>query len=342
MSADDGGLWWPGIVGGAILIVLGVVMVLGGELDRVTAVHALNASGGAVVEVTRSEWQGLNGRLVWVQGTPVTDRPAVDRQFGVSVATPTLKRVVEMQQWKELDDGGGAVSYVRRWYDHPIDSSSFKQPERHQNPRFPFPGKVFHGGTVTLDGLALGQGIRDALPGSQLVAPDFSTMPANLAASFRLSDGVLWSSRHPRSPVIGDLRISWLETPMQSVSIVARVDNNVLHASPDLPSPGYLIVLGDVPPELMLFGRPEIPRLTWLWRILGLACAIGGIWLVWAARLRRKPDPWRTAPVAIVPIAVIAGGFWVTTSWLAMGIWWLLAIVAAAAMVWHSRYRKLV
>ncbi len=338
MRSGEASTWWPGVVAGVVLIALGVLVACAGELARRDAVRAFDAIGGQIISVgTEHDLLGLDGRLVRVSGPLSIDRPARDLQFGVVVATPLLTRTVEMQQWRELRDARGNVTYVRNWYDHPIDSSRFKQSARHRNPPFPFGSRSFKGGTLEIGGLVLGPEIAAQLPGQVPVAPDFSTLPANLTASFRLDDGKLWSNTHPGSPQLGDLRLSWTKQPLREMSILAQVEHRVLAPAPHLPAPGYVVMVGDVPLDTMLPGLPRMPTTTWLWRILGLALGIAGAWLALAGWQRRPPFVPLALAMGAFPVALAAAVVWMGARWLASGLWLALALIAAALVVWILR-----
>lgn len=336
------GSWWPGVAFGLLLAVVGVAMVVAGEWQRSSAEQMLALTGGAIVEVNaeRTDLAGLDGRLVHVHGTLTTDRPALDRLFGVEVDTPMLTRMVEMAQWQQVTDLRGRTNYTRNWYDHPIDSSQFEQPRRHRNPPFPIQPATFPGGNPSVHGLFLGIELVRALPGAAPVEPEQFTLPANLAATFHIHDHTLITSEHPGSPQIGDLRISWKKQPLIEVSIVARVKNQVLVPSPDLLAPGFVLMVGKVSLDIMLPGKSlQLPDKTWLWRILGTLLALAGVGCLLYSRRRRMPSPRLVLGCALLPVALPAGAAWLGARWAPLLIWWVLALAAAALLwrLWRSR-----
>lgn len=334
-------LSWPALLLGAVLALAGLLIVASGELARRDAIAALDAMGGQVVDIgSGGDLQGLDGRLVRVHGKLSVDRPARDRQFGVVAQTAQLVRKVEMQQWREIPDSQGNVTYVRNWYDHPIDSVQFKRSAGHRNPPFPFRDASFDGGNPTLGGLLLGPELRQNLLGKVPVAPNFSTLPSNLTASFRLADGMLWSNTHPGSPKLGDLRLSWSKRPLRELSVVARVEHHVLKPAPHLPAPGYVLMVGDVSLDTMLPGLPQMPTTTWLWRILGLMLATVGAWLLLATRRRQTPQVVLAVATAALPVSLLAAILWLGTRWQVMLVWLLLAVASAAVLVWSLRFNN--
>lgn len=340
MNTPTLGRSWPMLLLGLVLVIAGLVVVASGEWAQRDVVRSLDAMGGEIVDVvTGSDLQDLDGRLVRAQGKLSVDRPARDRQFGVVVDTARLTRTVEMQQWREIKDRNGNATYVRNWFDRPIDSSQFEQPAGHDNPPFPFHSASFDGGDPMLAGLLLDPKLRQNLPGKVAVAPNFSTLPANLTASFRLADGKLWSNMHPGSPNLGDLRLSWSQQSVRELSIVARVEYRVLTPAPRLPPPGYVLMVGDVPLNTMMPGLPELPGTTWLWRILGLGLAILGAWLTLAAWQRQQPQALLALATGTLPVSLVAAMLWLGTRWLTVGLWFGLAVLAAALCAWILRFK---
>lgn len=330
---------WPRLAAGTVLALIGLAMVVAGEWQRATAVRILDLAGGTIVEVDAgSDLFALEGRLVHVTGKLGISRPARDRLFGVEADTPQLNRVVSMQQWHEVTGLAGDITYVRDWYDHPIDSSQFAQRERHRNPPFPIHRARFAGGQPSVEGLLLDAALVQAIPGKVAVEPRRYTLPANLAATFHIQGDTLISSRHPGSPQIGDLRISWEKQPLREVSIVAKVHNHVLMPSTSLLAPGFVLMVGQIPLDIMLPGRSlMLPRWTWVWRILGLLLAVVGVGLVLASVLTRGATMPLASAAAMLVVAVPAGAVWAGVRAWPWMLWWLLALVAAAVLVWLWR-----
>lgn len=318
-----------------LALLLAALAVTGfGEWRAAGVARALAASGGPVVEVHGPEdLAGQDGRLVYMQGTPQIDFPARDLQFGVEEPTPRLTRRVEMHQWREIRDLQGGVTYTRNWHDHPIDSSAFRRTARHENPPFPFAGASFRGGTVSLHGVSLDPAIVAEFTTEEAVLPQFSSLPANLAASFRLTDGALWSNLHPGSPRVGDLKVSWTRLALAPVTVVGRLHLRMLGPSRDLPAPGFIVLPGKVSLLGMLPGRPLPPRLTWLWRLLGLGAGLAGGWLL----LGRRPDALAGLAAGMLPVAALGGLLWIGAGWLRPALWGLLAAAALGVLLWRRR-----
>jgi hypothetical protein len=146
--------------------------------------------------------------------TPVDDEPmdppksgkAVrDRDFGVSTRQFGLERRVEMYQWRS-----GSEGYTRVWHVASIDSSTFP-PEHRNPPRLPLQGQRWWTQDATLDGRPIDITVLQTLGQWRTFRPNFSRLPANLAASFQPEGDGLGSAENPLDPQVGDLRIQWRE-----------------------------------------------------------------------------------------------------------------------------------
>lgn len=151
-SSSEG---WLSRLGGAIKgIFIGLIMVIAAfpllfwnEGRAVKTAKSLDEGRGAVVE-TKSETvdAAKEGKLVHTSGRAKTSETLTDPVFIVKANAITLRRKVEMYQWKESSKketknklGGGTetvttYTYAKEWSDSLLDSSKFKNQQGHQNP----------------------------------------------------------------------------------------------------------------------------------------------------------------------------------------------------------------
>jgi hypothetical protein len=136
---------------------------------------------------------------------PLPGKALWDRDFGVVSHQFGLDRQVEMYQWRAQGDG-----YTRVWNAAPIDSSGFAP--GHENPtRIALDNRRWWSDTATLDGKPLDIAVLQALGEWHGFRPNFSRLPANLAASFQPEGDGLGSAENPLDPRVGDLRVRWRE-----------------------------------------------------------------------------------------------------------------------------------
>lgn len=131
------------------------------------------------------------------------DHKLRDREFGVSTRHVGLQRQVQMYQWQRAGDG-----YVRAWSAQSIDSSGFAP--GHANPgEFPVQTRYWMAGQLTMDGKPVDDEVLKTLGQWRQFRPNFSRLPANLAATFQPEGDGLGSAEDPLEPRVGDLRVIW-------------------------------------------------------------------------------------------------------------------------------------
>jgi Transmembrane protein 43 len=161
-----------------------------------------------VSEIASSETKpAQEPRKVRLNGKLEITKPPHDSQLGVAAPSAVLLRHVEMFQWQESCDTKGC-RYEKGWSGAIVDSQKFRVPTGHENPQPPFSDAKFSAGGVKLGGLDV-----DAETLAQLAPADFpvhaADLPPNLAASFRVQDGVLYAGGDPAHPSVGALRVSY-------------------------------------------------------------------------------------------------------------------------------------
>jgi hypothetical protein len=138
-------------------------------------------------------------------GAPRAGKALRDRDFGVSTRQFGLDRVVEMYQWRATPGG-----YTRVWNAAPIDSTGFAP--GHENPgRLSLESRRWWAQDAAIDGRPIAPEVLQTLGQWRVFRPNFSRLPANLAASFQPEGDGLGSAENPLEPNIGDLRIHWRE-----------------------------------------------------------------------------------------------------------------------------------
>jgi hypothetical protein len=324
---------------GLVLLALGIVLAVGTERGLVGYRAALGQHGGAVVDLGHAmePQPGLQGRMVRISGTPRVVVSPYDPDFNQQAGTPVLTRQVQMFQWRELRLGGN-VSYELDWADTPQDSGHFAQPDGHANPGpFPVAGRRFDAGSVELGGYKLDTALVHALPGSEPVAPDTKALPANLAASFSLHDGMLVTSATPGAPRLGDLRVRWSAVPLQEVTVIARVDGDHLVAVPNADDgKGYEVNVGDSP---LLDMRPDMAaQPAWIWprRILAVLLAALGAGLLLRRGMARA-DPVSALGGGLLVVGVSAAMPWLGGSTATAIGWLVVALSGLVLLAWRRR-----
>lgn len=147
-----------------------------------------------------------------VSSDPVSDEIARDPEFGVTARYFGLQRQVLMYQWSRAGDG-----YSRSWSESWLDSAQFAP--GHDNPaKLPLKSDRWIAGDIRIDGKPLDARVIAELGEWKSFRPNFSTLPANLAATFQPEGDGLGSAENPMDPQVGDLRIRWRELMLPSLA----------------------------------------------------------------------------------------------------------------------------
>lgn len=325
---------WPARIAGAILLLLGLLLIGFTEhADRLRAMGE-DALGGFVLSGGEAQPGPVSdGQLVFASGAPQIVMPARDPQFNVSTQAPSLIRKVEMFQWHEI---GVGHDYELDWVDHPVDSSKFAQPDGHENPgTFPFDGARFDSPDVRVQGFKLAPELVRAIPGVEPYTPDLRALPPNMAATFQPQEGRLTTSADPKSPRLGDLRVSWQQIAPKALSVLARAQHGVLIETNDASGhPMTQVQIGKRSLSDVVSGAPQRPPYAWARRVLAILLGWAGVMLLLTARRR---DELGSLFIAIVPLALLACMFWFGARNAAAIVLVLIAILAAVGAMLHWR-----
>lgn len=200
-----------------------------------------------------------------------------DRDFGVSTRQFGLERRVEMYQWRATHEG-----YARVWHVAPIDSSSFAP--GHENPqKIPLDNRRWWAQDATLDGRALDISVLQTLGQWRVFRPNFSRLPANLAASFQPEGDGLGSAENPLDPKVGDLRIQWRELSLPPLEGKVELRDGRWQLTPEAAAQALSAERASAVVELP--DDQDRQLLPWL---LGAATVLVGVALIWRRARRRR------------------------------------------------------
>lgn len=211
------------------------------------------------------------------QDPPKAGKPLQDRDFGVSTRRFGLDRQVEMYQWRSSGDG-----YTRVWNAAPIDSSQFKP--GHENPaRLPLDNRRWWASDATIEGKPIDLSVLQTLGQWRVFRPNFSRLPANLAASFQPEGDGLGSAENPLEPQIGDLRITWRELHLPPLEDKVELRDGRWMLSPEAAARALSAERASAVVEL----PPGQDRQLLPW-LLGATAMLLGAALVWWRMRRRR------------------------------------------------------
>lgn len=173
------------------------------------------------------------GRTVVVSGAVRASAPTRDTELGIAAPNAlALLRQVEMRQWRETCTAA-TCDYALVWSTKPIDSHAFRERNGHENSMpFPFSGQRFLAGGVRLGAFTVDPALAVAALEPIAYPVHVAQLPANLAATFREQDGMLYTGAAGSAPAVGDLRISYRIVPAgeQRLSGIQKGDRLVAPA----------------------------------------------------------------------------------------------------------------
>jgi hypothetical protein len=299
---------WFGRIGGAFTgVLIGIVLFFGSFVllswNEGRAIHrakTLEVGAKQVISLSSDAPDSANeGKLVHLTGKAEAEDPVTDDVFEISAEALRLKRDVEMYQWKETEKsetkqklGGGeettkTYSYSKDWSSELIDSAQFQKPAGHSNPNaLPVESETF-----TAEGIHVGKfDLPDSLTEK---INNFSTRPVTAeeakAASKAQSEemhattqGQLYVGEDPKTPAIGDLRVTYQKAPSGPVSLIARQIESTFEPF-TVPKLGSieLLQIGTVSADTMFQQEQEGNAiLTWILRLAGFLMMLFGLLLI--------------------------------------------------------------
>lgn len=247
----------------------------------------------------------LEGKVIHATGRAVTDEVLRDSVFGVSINAISLKRKAEYYQWREDSRkesrkklGGGeetvtTYTYSREWVSHPIESTNFHDPDyRNRNTTLAnVEPSTTWASTVTFGAYKLPDFLKHSIGGAQpmtLQSVDVRSVAGLLNTERKASEMVhvsgstVYLGKNPAYPQIGDVRVTFEQTPPADVSIIAQVIRNTFE--PFTASNGYTfsrLTMGTAGMAKMFEGaRSDNAVMAWVLRVIGILLAVGGLRMV--------------------------------------------------------------
>ena len=312
---------FKGIGTGILLIVAATVLLWWNEGRTVRTGDAI-AEAQMVTEPIPSIDKidsAFEGKMVYATGRAVTKDELTDPVFGVKVNAIKLRRKVEYYQRvehrrseKRQKLGGGeetvtTYTYSREWVNHPVDSQSFKQMMGHENKtriqteavdwlapnvtfgayRFPAFLTRSIGGEKPLD-ISLTDTQRAELQ-KAFFAPNASLDASQVvgqqgASMIHTQTNTIYVGREPGSPSIGDVRVTFFETPAAEVSILAKVNGDTFVPFRASNGNTFSRLSMGVQDMNSMFDAAKSGNATmaWILRGLGLVLCIAGFGMIFA------------------------------------------------------------
>lgn len=238
------------------------------------------------------------GRLVYLTGDLAVPGPLIDPIFEVAESGLSMKRHVNMLQWREKETkaqdkawGGHAItsfSYEKIWSEERIDSRKFQFQGGtvYENPRtIPFQSQVFLAKEIKLGDFVVDPLLLKPYLEAQDVSlekVDVIALKAKLDYPVAKLNNKLFIGGDAETPAIGDMRIHFTAVYPVKVSVLARqVEGKLLPAITEDGRRISVVALGEKSMDELIGQRTQQSRsVTWLLRLLSLGLLIGGVALI--------------------------------------------------------------
>jgi len=285
---------FKGILFGVFLVVAAFGLLFWNEGRAVKTRKTLEEGASQVVSVSPDPVNpGFDGKLIHLSGPTSTPETLTDADFGIALNAIKLERSVQMYQWQERKDTetrkktGGSTetvttyTYEKGWSDRLVSSSGFEHPEGHENPaQMPYESRQVAAQTVLLGGFQLSPGLIGKMTQDQAHAlSGLSDLPPEMRWKAKIDDGAVYLGRDPKSPAVGDVRVSFRTVAPDTVSVVARQNGSRLE--PYQTKAGGTVELlsyGSIPADQMFQAAQRANTvMTWILRFVGALMMIFGL-----------------------------------------------------------------
>jgi len=353
-----------GIIFGFLLIAGGTYLLWWNEGDTFKTAGAIAEAELQTQEaddITKLD-PALEGKLIHAWAFADTEDILKDDLFGIQAKAVKLSRNVEFYQWEESSEtetrkklGGGeetvtTYNYKTEWTSDQVDSNSFHDPA-YRGKNFSLASikdqdilasNVKFGAYVLPDFLVRKIGGEVPMTITEIdkkAVQNIIQIPAEYNASktsgdidlIHVSGAMIYIGLEPSKPRVGDVRITFEQTPPAEVSIIAQVMKNTFENF--RASNGYTfnrLEMGKVSmSEMFDDARKENTFMAWVFRILGAVLIIFGLDIVFSPL---------SVVFDVIPILGDIVGAGAGLFAFIFGLAWSLIVIAVAWL----RYRPLI
>ena len=220
---------FKGILGGLIALLIGICLLWWNEGNNVKNLKTTAEMEKIVIDIKSDSVDSNNeGKLVATNGKLINEEELTDENFGVTVKTPILKRIVEVYQWEEdshtNDNDVTTYTYDKKWSSDLIDSSNFHN-AGHNNPAQKlYDDKTFTSSNVKLNAFTLSNDQVNNLSTKEKFI-NFNQEKIN-SLNLTVSNNYITNSKDLNNPEIGDERISFVYNNSTDISVLAVQTGN--------------------------------------------------------------------------------------------------------------------
>ncbi len=348
------------LIAGVLLLLTGMALLYLNENANARRSQAISQSGGPMIRLTPGQPNpAYDGKLVYIAGVTLIDKPLADPLFTPPLKAIALKRRVKMYQWQERNEPqtmktveGSEVTlpvptYTKVWSSQLIDSAAFKKQTTHRNPRkMQFQSKSYRASEIRVGGFKLSDSLADLFNTYQpLRINSKKHLKSRLKRKVRLHNDGFFIGKNPNKPEIGDMHLTFQGIRQSEVSIIAKQEGSTL--KPYITSTGKRIELlrqGLHDADDMLPIPLEAPSwLLWSVRLGGFILIYFGLNLIFKAapasdptsslfvRLAASDAGLCAILIAPAPVLLSIAIAWIMVKPLLGGVLLVAAIILAGA-----------
>lgn len=221
---DKFGMAFGQMVLAIIIFLIAFAILFSNEERTVIETWRLNEGGRLVVPLSSDVPDSdNNGQLVHLTAKVTTREVLSDELFFMSAKAIKLRRIMEMFQWREVEDAEGSISYEKAWSQHKINSLKFKKVQGHNNPDVEFNNNEYVSHDVMIGRFNLSESHVLKLENFErytLTQSDYMRINPEMG-DYVLHENTFFKGDNPKAPEVGDLRV-WYEVvkPGQEVSVI--------------------------------------------------------------------------------------------------------------------------
>jgi len=215
--------WFISIVGG-VMVTIGCGILFWNEGRAVKIAISLDEGlrDVTVPETLDVVFDENNGKLVLVSGNLNIADPLTDSDFGISINSVKLRRVVQVYQWYETEDQHESnvetaehdshrqrtYSYNTDWFEYHIESLSFYNTLGHHNPhrdQWPLNSSVATNPRVKIGNFLLGTDVKEKFTDYK----PFNSGKKPSIEGIKIYAGLYYHSANVWKPEVGDYRVQF-------------------------------------------------------------------------------------------------------------------------------------
>ena len=286
-----------GVLVGLVFVLASTALLWWNEGRSVKTAKGL-AEGAQITVEARPDAidTALDGKLVHVTGTTSLTDPAKDDQFNLTAPDLVkLHRNVEIFQWVEETKettktkvGGSEEKvteylYTKKWDSKLHDSSEFRHPQDHENPKPLLQSAEFQAQKVNLGAFRLPDFLHSQWTSlTPHPLPDLSALPAPWNEIASVQDQWLVLSKTPQNPALGDARLQFESLKTGDTSLLARQKADTFEEYITSQGTSIARITSGVQSKEAMFAaaQSENTFIAWLLRLVGFIVMFVGTALV--------------------------------------------------------------